>query len=111
MIEKQSIILQVRYILRCGFPIEKHATKLYTRTLFERFFQELFRSGNLVCRETEDKGTYIVKYARTSPDSGAGRKEFVVKSNEEINSYSCICKSFDHSGIPCRHILKVSRYD
>ncbi|KAK1603777.1 hypothetical protein QYE76_027450 [Lolium multiflorum] len=35
---------QANFILRTGAPMEKHATSLlYTRSLFERFYRELFR--------------------------------------------------------------------
>ncbi|KAM0871914.1 hypothetical protein ACQ4PT_039072 [Festuca glaucescens] len=97
---------QVSYLLRAGVPIEKHATLIYTRNLFERFYRELFLSGSLLCVFHEEDNKFIVTYAR-STSSAIGRREYVVRWDESKTNYWCVCKSFDHSGIPCRHVLKV----
>jgi hypothetical protein len=98
----------VNYLLRTGVPIERHATRVYTRAMFERFFRELFRAGALVCRESEEANRFIVTYACSSSSTVSGRREFIVTTDAEKTDYSCICKSFDHCGMPCRHVLKVT---
>ncbi|CAM0870364.1 unnamed protein product [Alopecurus aequalis] len=98
---------QVNFLLRTGVPIERHATRIYTRAMFERFFRELFRSGALSCREGPEPNKFTLSYAQTSSSTDAARREYIVERNDERTFYSCVCKSFDHSGIPCRHILKV----
>jgi hypothetical protein len=75
--------------------------------MFERFFRELFRAGALVCRESEEANRFIVTYACSSSSTVSGRREFIVTTDAEKTDYSCICKSFDHCGMPCRHVLKV----
>jgi hypothetical protein len=101
--------LQVNYLLRAGVPIERHATIVYTRNLFERFYKELFLSGSFLCVPHEEDNKFIVTYARSS-SSAVGRREYVVRSDETKMNYWCVCKSFEHSGIPCRHVLKVCGY-
>jgi hypothetical protein len=75
--------------------------------MFERFYRELFRSGSFNCTEYEDGGRYIIKYANARAEFAYARKEFVVVVNSDRTEFVCVCKSFEHSGIPCRHVLKV----
>lgn len=98
---------QVNYLLRTGVPIEKHAASIYTRSLFERFFRELFRSGAFVCRNDGDAVTFTVEYACSSSQSARGRLEYIIHLDRDRTNCSCVCKYFEHSGIPCRHMLKV----
>jgi hypothetical protein len=76
--------------------------------MFERFYRELFRSGAFTCREDGGLNRFVMVYARASASNPAGRQEYVVDSNEERTEFFCVCKSFEHCGIPCRHVLKVS---
>nr|XP_051198836.1 protein FAR1-RELATED SEQUENCE 1-like [Lolium perenne] len=98
---------QVNFLLRTGVPIEKHATLVYTRAMFERFFRELFLSGAFLCRESEEANKFVVTYVCSTSSTGFGRREFIVKCNEGRTNYWCTCKSFEHCGMPCRHVLKV----
>jgi hypothetical protein len=65
-----TVNFQVKFLLRAGVPIEKHATRVYTRALFERFFYELFRFGALICANNGGGDTFIMKYAGTRTDGG-----------------------------------------
>ncbi|KAM0894146.1 hypothetical protein ACQ4PT_024649 [Festuca glaucescens] len=98
---------QVNFILRAGVPIEKHGTRVYTRAMFERFYRELFRSGSFKCTEDDDGCRYILTYANARPEFDYSRKQFVVTCNSDRTDFFCVCKGFEHSGIPCRHVLKV----
>ncbi|KAM0845876.1 hypothetical protein ACQ4PT_056065 [Festuca glaucescens] len=51
---------QVNFLLRAGVPVEQHATLVYNRNLFERFYKELFHSGSLLCR-ADGEGTISSK--------------------------------------------------
>lgn len=51
-------------VLRANLPIEVHASKVYTRTMFEQFGQTLFESGQYVLEELEARSKFIVR--RTS---------------------------------------------
>jgi hypothetical protein len=97
-------------MLRAGAPIERHRTQVYTRSLFERFYRELIRSAAFSCREGVGVGSYMVVYARASPHTDAGSLRFDVVCNPEKDEYLCVCKHFEHSGMACRHILKVSLF-
>ncbi|KAM0845877.1 hypothetical protein ACQ4PT_056065 [Festuca glaucescens] len=50
----------VNFLLRAGVPVEQHATLVYNRNLFERFYKELFHSGSLLCR-ADGEGTISSK--------------------------------------------------
>uniref|UniRef100_A0ACD5XQL4 Uncharacterized protein n=1 Tax=Avena sativa TaxID=4498 RepID=A0ACD5XQL4_AVESA len=88
-------------------PIEKHATRVYTRAMFECFYRELFRSGEFACIEDVVGGCFTVTYAHVSTDTESVRQNYSVMRNAEKTDYACVCRSFEHTGIPCRHVLKV----
>ncbi|KAL6593300.1 hypothetical protein ACP70R_049053 [Stipagrostis hirtigluma subsp. patula] len=46
---------QVSHTLRVGVPIEVHASRVYTRAMYERFSKELFKTGAFSC-VTESEG-------------------------------------------------------
>lgn len=54
--------------LRIGVPIERHAELIYTRSMHERFYNELYESGAFV----------IV-------DKAANNMRFTIIHNKEIN--------------------------
>ncbi|KAM0859108.1 hypothetical protein ACQ4PT_047399 [Festuca glaucescens] len=62
---------QVRPVMRVGVPLEKHASKFYTRAMFDRFSKELFRSGSFRCEKLEDDDAYsVVMLYATRSDGG-----------------------------------------
>ncbi|CAM0913334.1 unnamed protein product [Alopecurus aequalis] len=99
---------QVRRVLRAGVPLEKQAAKFYTRAMFDRFSKELFRSGAYKCTTIEDGDSYDVDMLHGTRSDGA-IPSFKVRCSPDRNDFFCECKSFEHCGMPCRHILKVRR--
>jgi hypothetical protein len=87
------LFCKVNFILRAGAPIERHGTKVYTRSLFERFCRELFRSAAFSCHEGCGVSNYVVAYARASPHTDAGRRRFDVVCNPEKDEYLCVEQS------------------
>jgi hypothetical protein len=43
-----------------GVPIEKHAYTVYTRAMYERFYDELFQSGSLTIKGRSSPNTCTV---------------------------------------------------
>jgi hypothetical protein len=43
---------------RVGVPIERHAETIYTRRMFERFYQELYESGGFLIKRRDDTGLF-----------------------------------------------------
>jgi hypothetical protein len=96
-------------VLRAGVPLEKRAAQFYTRAMFDRFSKELFRSGSFQCVPLEDGESYdVVMLYATRSDGGFA--SFKVRCTSDRMQYLCDCKKFEHSGMPCRHILKVCTF-
>lgn len=95
--------------LSVGVPLERHAAKIYTRALFSRFDRELFRAGSFISRSDDlNNGLFSVVLVSRPGYSDEGETVFRVSPSESGDSYFCECKMFEHSGMPCRHILCVS---
>ncbi|RLM69233.1 hypothetical protein C2845_PM17G11090 [Panicum miliaceum] len=80
--------------LRVGVPIEEHAEKVYTRSMYEKFYDELFEAGKHSVKAIEEEGQYVV--SRT------------IRNSEESKN-TCIVKVLIHlerTEIPKRNILK-----
>ncbi|XP_037462347.1 protein FAR1-RELATED SEQUENCE 5-like [Triticum dicoccoides] len=94
--------------LNVGVPLERHAAKIYTRALFSRFDRELYRAGSFVCRRDDEKNGIFSAVLLSRPGyADGGTTEFQVTRSESGETYFCACKMFEHSGMPCRHILAV----
>lgn len=100
------LLIQVARQLRIGVPVEKDASLVYTRAMYERFSRELFKSGLFACGESGDNGIFRVILLNGRSDNG--QTEYRVGASPDFSSYYRECKMFEHSGIPCRHILRVS---
>jgi hypothetical protein len=86
-----------------GVPIEKHAYTVYTRAMYERFYDELFQSGSLTIKGRSSPNTYTVI---DSSDEDNMTSEFEVRLPDS-NTATCTCGLFEHMGILCKHALKV----
>lgn len=104
-ISSLSLFMKVSRQLRIGVPIEKDASLVYTRAIYERFSKELFKSGAFTCVDSSDDGIYRVVLVSGRADHG--KTEYMVEVSPGRTKYYCECKMFEHSGIPCRHILRV----
>ena len=84
------------------------AAIVYTRSMFERFSKELFKSGSFACGDSNVDGVYRVVLLPGFPNVDNGLIEYKVAVSDGGDNYHCDCKLFEHTGIPCRHILRVS---
>jgi hypothetical protein len=64
-------------------------------------------AGSFACRETGPGGSYLVSNLSSKPGDSIF-SDFSVIANLVEGIYTCHCKMFEHSGIPCRHMIKVS---
>ncbi|KAL6842025.1 hypothetical protein ACP4OV_028004 [Aristida adscensionis] len=92
--------------LSFGLPIESHAAEVYTRKMFERFSRELYKSGAFVSHQDGDDA-YRVCLLLPAERTEEGDQEFIVTSNPDGTDWFCVCKQFEHSGMPCCHVLRV----
>jgi hypothetical protein len=92
--------------MRFGLPIEAHAAAVYTRNIFQKFQKEMFIAGSFGCRPAACSGAFLVHQFNV-PASSTCFAEFRVAETGDERMYVCDCKMFEHTGIPCRHIIKV----
>ncbi|KAK9939546.1 hypothetical protein M0R45_016238 [Rubus argutus] len=82
----------------------KHASKIYTRNIFEKFKSEWCRIKQLKVEERGfDDQFHTYSVMKKTGDS----KEFLVKLNLQTHEGKCECQNFEFVGIVCRHIMKV----
>ncbi|CAL4991083.1 unnamed protein product [Urochloa decumbens] len=85
---------------------EDHATR-QTRNMFSRFSHELFRSAAFSCELGGLDASFLVKLINNVENDMEWRSQFTVRAAEDMTTFTCDCKLFDHVGVPCRHVLKV----
>lgn len=90
--------------LRVGVPIEEHAQSLYTRAMYERFYDELFESGKFAIISEMSNSSYLIGPCKIIDDD---RKQEFVVTMEGDEKITCTCGLFEHLGMICRHSLKV----
>ncbi|CAN7067772.1 unnamed protein product, partial [Brassica rapa subsp. trilocularis] len=77
--------------------------RLYTLNVFRIFQNELVQSYNYLCLKTHGEGAVSRFLVRKESEKHA------VTFSASNRSSSCSCQMFEHEGVLCRHILKVSR--
>ncbi|XWS40470.1 hypothetical protein CRYUN_Cryun18bG0142700 [Craigia yunnanensis] len=82
---------------------EKQMAPLYTHAIFKKFQVEVL--GGIAChprKESEEGGTITFKVQDFEKN-----QHFVVVWNEATSDISCLCRGFEFTGFPCRHILII----
>ncbi|KAE8780413.1 Protein FAR1-RELATED SEQUENCE 5 [Hordeum vulgare] len=102
--------------LRFNLPIERHASKIYTRAMFEQFGEALYKAGAYVVDVVQPMAIYKLTHVDAATRARWSKVEFIVKVNGDKSFFICECGSFEHSGmvmielrlsrIPTKHILK-----
>ncbi|XP_074293254.1 protein FAR1-RELATED SEQUENCE 5-like [Silene latifolia] len=85
--------------------IEKHASKIYTHTVFYEF-QEQVQMAPCSCAVrgfSEQGNTHIINVE----DAYRKHRIFQVSHNNESKETTCTCKMFERKGILCKHIIWI----
>ncbi|KAG1330049.1 protein FAR1-RELATED SEQUENCE 5 [Cocos nucifera] len=90
-------------VLKTASPIEKQAAAMYTRAVFNKFQEEFVESLGYNVYRIKD-GT-VSKFSVARDEDSL--ETFIVTYNSAKKTATCTCKSFEFSGILCRHILGV----
>jgi hypothetical protein len=91
-----------------GWPIEKHARRIYTRAVMKHFKFELEKGQNFnPPKELEPETLYEPEHSYAHLRPSWARTTFKV-SVEERQRFHCECGLFGHFGIICRHVIRVS---
>ncbi|PKA66380.1 Protein FAR1-like sequence 5 [Apostasia shenzhenica] len=97
------ITLFEKPFLRTASPMEKQASGIYTRIMFEKFQEEFVESLGYHVDKIEDGTHGKYQVARNEDVAGA----YTVTFNPSENKAQCSCSMFEVSGILCRHVLRV----
>ncbi|MQL72354.1 hypothetical protein Taro_004691, partial [Colocasia esculenta] len=99
------------YLKTCS-PFEKQAATIYTRSIFQKFQQELIEVAachpQRIC-EDESKLTLRVKSFEHVKLKGDA-KEYTINCQKQEKEVECSCRSFEFKGFLCRHALLVLQY-
>lgn len=94
-------------VLKANLPIEVHAGKVYTRTMLEQFGHSLSEYGQYMLEEIEPRKSYIARHTRHVFREKWCKTIYRLQVDEDKGEYKCECGSFEHSGMPCCHQIKV----
>jgi hypothetical protein len=97
-------------VLRTNLPIEKHASEVYTRAVYELFVQTIYASEPYVVEAVIPNLTYVARHANSVTREKWSRVEYEVNVREDGEAFMCVCKQFEHTGMLCRHAVKVDNY-
>ncbi|PNT78145.1 hypothetical protein BRADI_1g74432v3 [Brachypodium distachyon] len=97
----------VGVVPRMNLPIKKHASRVYTRAMFEVFWKILYESGSYEVTELLPNKLYQARHVHGEPREKWYRIDYQVRVDDKGNSYNCKCGLFEHMGMLCCHALKV----
>ena len=92
---------------RTNLAIERHASKIYTRNMFEEFGRLLIEGTAYNVTEKENMRKYITTHNNAAKREKWSRVEYEVTVNEDKSIFTCECGQFEHTGMLCCHALKV----
>ncbi|XP_051189963.2 protein FAR1-RELATED SEQUENCE 5-like [Lolium perenne] len=90
-----------------GYPIEKHACKLYTPAVFKLFKAELKKTASYVIVDNSDGLCYEVLHVDSENRESWSRVNFTITIDPHLGLYKCQCRLYEHFGIICCHIMLV----
>ena len=96
--------------LEVNLPIERYASKVYTRAMFEQFGEALYKSFSYVLDELEPRRLYKSTHVDASSREKWSKVEFKVEVCEDESFFNCECGTFEHTGMVCCHALQVGVY-
>ncbi|XP_044410201.1 protein FAR1-RELATED SEQUENCE 5 [Triticum aestivum] len=94
-------------LLAQNLPIEIHASKIYTKDMFENFGEMLYECGSYVLIEVVPRREYIARHVKKDSRDKWCKNEFRVQVNKLADEFKCECGMFEHFGMVCSHALKV----
>ncbi|XP_042019027.1 protein FAR1-RELATED SEQUENCE 5-like [Salvia splendens] len=92
-------------ILATTLPFEKHASTLYTDSIFKKIQEEIVK-GNDRCRVLGFSSRETVDTYKLGDSK---RNAYVVRHEKTDDTYSCECKLFGRHGYLCSHIFFLFR--
>lgn len=96
--------------MRANLAVERHASKIYTRAMFEQFGEILYECGAYQVEEIEKHKTYLAIHSEAEKREKWCRVSYKVTMIDGGDEFECECGQFAHMGLLCSHVLKVSGF-
>ncbi|CAN6191154.1 unnamed protein product [Urochloa humidicola] len=97
-------LTQVRRKHRANVPIELHAKEIYTRAMYEKFYDELYHSGPYAVLTRPSPKEFVLIHTREKGAENPRTFKVTLEGEEFIH---CQCGLYEHMGMLCRHAIKV----
>ncbi|XP_074378273.1 protein FAR1-RELATED SEQUENCE 5-like [Apium graveolens] len=113
--EENYVTINLKRPMKIHTILEYHASCIYTEEMFRRFQDELVESSKYfvekdrrASEEGERMGDVYTYYSSYRPMSEPTRRNVYFMAFEKSSFLGmCTCRMFEHSGLPCRHLLAV----
>ncbi|KAI5004846.1 hypothetical protein ZWY2020_032089 [Hordeum vulgare] len=93
--------------LKVNLPIERHASKIYTRAMFEQFGESLYMARAYEIDVVEPMKLYHLTHVDALAREKWSKVQFKVEVSDDKSTFACECGHFEHSGMVCCHAFKV----
>lgn len=90
------------------WPVERHAMEIYTSKVYDLFCEELDKSKSYDVLPNDNFTTFTVRHTAAEHVERYKRPQFEVMSINNGERYSCDCGLYEHFGVVCCHVLRVS---
>ncbi|XP_037409191.1 protein FAR1-RELATED SEQUENCE 5-like isoform X1 [Triticum dicoccoides] len=90
-----------------GYPMEKHASVIYTAKVYNLFKKELIKSTSYLVLPSMEEHTFVVKHVQAESRESWSKVIYKIKVDESIGYYTCECGLYEHFGVLCSHVLAI----
>jgi hypothetical protein len=90
------------------WPVQRHATKIYTRAAYRLFSEEVDKVTHYRVLEIEKDRVYEVHHTNSERREAWSRVVFRIMVAENQSCFDCECGLYKHFGILCCHAIAVS---
>nr|XP_017229027.1 PREDICTED: protein FAR1-RELATED SEQUENCE 5-like [Daucus carota subsp. sativus] len=101
---------KTRY-LRLKTALEQDGASMYTKEMFRQFQVQLVEASKYFVEKDTDQftsGDEVTHYRCFRPLTEVDKRTmYEVKFNKVALTGRCVCRMYEHLGIPCRHIIAV----
>lgn len=94
-------------VRRTNLAIERHASKIYTRSMFDEFGTFLMEATTYNITEIEKMKKYVATHNNAAKRERWSRVVYEVTVADDQKEFTCECGQFEHTGLLCNHILRV----
>lgn len=94
-------------MVKCNMSIERHASKIYTRAMFEQLGELLYQAHAYRTEELEKGKLYRATHTHAERREKWARIVYEFQILDNGGKFECECGLFEHMGMSCCHMLKV----